>query len=70
MRDAMRRRTRALDVGGVKMGGGAPVSVQTMANADPHDAEALSAQIARCAEAGAEIVRLTVPDVAAAETFI
>jgi (E)-4-hydroxy-3-methylbut-2-enyl-diphosphate synthase len=65
----MRRETRALDVGGIQIGGGAPVSVQTMANADPHDAEALSAQIARCAEAGADIVRLTVPDMAAAETF-
>ena len=40
-----------------------------MATADPHDAAALSAQIARCAEAGADVVRLTVPDKAAAEVF-
>jgi (E)-4-hydroxy-3-methylbut-2-enyl-diphosphate synthase len=51
------------------MGGGAPVSVQTMATADPHDAAALAAQIASCAEAGADIVRLAVPDPAAAEVF-
>ncbi len=51
------------------MGGGAPVSVQTMATADPHDAAALAAQIASCAEAGADIVRLAVPDLAAAEVF-
>lgn len=64
-----RRRTRMVDVGGVKVGGGAPVSVQTMANADPHDAAALSAQISRCADAGADIVRLTVPDLDAARIF-
>jgi (E)-4-hydroxy-3-methylbut-2-enyl-diphosphate synthase len=65
----MRRTTRALNVGGVQVGGGAQVSVQTMANADPHDAAALSAQIARCADAGADIVRLTVPDLEAADVF-
>jgi len=65
----MRRDTRALKVGTVQVGGGAPVSVQTMANASPHDAEALSAQIERCAAVGADIVRLTVPDAAAAEVF-
>ena len=65
----MRRRTRIVDVGGVKIGGGAPVSVQTMANADPHDATALVAQISRCADAGADIVRLTVPDLEAARVF-
>jgi len=40
-----------------------------MATADPHDAAALAAQVARCAEAGADIVRLTVPDVAAARVL-
>jgi (E)-4-hydroxy-3-methylbut-2-enyl-diphosphate synthase len=40
-----------------------------MATADPHDANALSAQVARCAEAGAALVRLTVPDIAAAHIF-
>ena len=37
------RKTREIKVGGVSVGGGAPVSVQTMANVDPHDAAALSA---------------------------
>ena len=63
------RRTRPLKVGSLPLGGGAPVSVQTMATAGPHDAEALSAQVMRCAEAGADIVRLTVPDVEAVRTF-
>ena len=38
------RPTRSLSVGGVAVGGGAPVSVQTMANVDPHDVEALVRQ--------------------------
>ena len=44
--------------------------MQTMATADPHDAAALAAQVARCAEAGADIVRLTVPDAAAARKMV
>ena len=63
----MRRTTREISVGGVRVGGGAPVSVQTMANVDPHDAFALAAQVSRCAEAGCEIFRATVPDEEAAK---
>lgn len=62
----MRAQTRALRIGRLPLGGGAPVSVQTMATADPHDAAALAAQVTRCAEAGAALVRLTVPDLEAA----
>lgn len=65
----VRSQTRVLKVGPLALGGGAPVSVQTMATADPHDAAALTAQVRACAEAGADLVRLTVPDVAAAETL-
>ena len=61
--------TRQLKVGAVPVGGGAPVSVQSMANADPHDAAALLEQVRACAEIGCDIFRLTVPDVAAAETL-
>ena len=64
-----RAQTRALRIGSLPLGGGAPVSVQTMATADPHDASALAAQVNRCAEAGADLVRLTVPDVAAARVL-
>ena len=64
-----RAQTRMLRIGSLPLGGGAPVSVQTMATADPHDAAALAAQIARCAEAGAHLVRLTVPDLAAARVL-
>ena len=65
----VRAQTRELRIGKLPLGGGAPVSVQTMATADPHDAAALSAQVRRCAEAGADIVRLTVPDVEAARVL-
>ena len=64
-----RRQTRQVGVGRVAVGGGAPVSVQTMLADDPHDVAALSARIASCAEAGADVVRLTVPDIAAAEAL-
>lgn len=65
----MRRATRAVNVGGVTVGGGAPVSVQTMANVDPHDAAAIVDQIEACAALGCDIFRLTVPDTAAAKTL-
>ncbi len=64
-----RTQTRSLKIGNLPLGGGAPVSVQTMANVDPHDATALTAQVARCAERGADVVRLTVPDIEAARVL-
>ena len=64
-----RTQTRALKVGNLPIGGGAPVSVQTMANVDPHDAVALSRQLKVCAERGCDLFRLTVPDVEAAKVL-
>ena len=65
----MRRQSREVKVGRVAVGGGAPVSVQTMANVDPHDAKLLSEQIESCAALGCDIFRLTVPDLEAAKTL-
>ena len=65
----MRRTTRAIKVGPLIIGGGAPVSVQTMANADPHDAAALVDQVRSCAALGCDVFRLTVPDVEAAKVL-
>ena len=65
----MRRETRAIKVGSLVIGGGAPVSVQTMANADPHDAAALVEQVRACAALGCDVFRLTVPDVEAAKVL-
>ena len=62
----MRRLTREIKVGRLTVGGGAPVSVQTMANVDPHDVKALVAQASSCSEMGCDLIRLTVPDVEAA----
>ena len=61
-----RETTHRIRVGAVAIGGGAPVSVQTMANTDTRDAAASAAQALACFEAGADIVRFAVPDAAAA----
>jgi (E)-4-hydroxy-3-methylbut-2-enyl-diphosphate synthase len=64
-----RNSTRQIHVGTLAIGGGAPVSVQTMTNADPHNAAALLAQIREAADLGCDLVRLTVPDEEAATVF-
>lgn len=53
-------------VGGVPVGGGAPVTIQSMCNTRTDDVEATVAQILRLEEAGCEIIRVAVPDLAAA----
>ena len=55
-----RRRSIAVGVGGVTVGGGAPVVVQSMTNTDTADVEATARQVADLARAGSEIVRVTV----------
>jgi (E)-4-hydroxy-3-methylbut-2-enyl-diphosphate synthase len=61
-----RRRTRPVRVGSVVVGGGAPVVVQAMTKTDTRDVRATAAEVRRLEKAGAEIVRLAVPDRAAA----
>src|SRR5207247_6360317 len=56
----LRRASVGVDVGGVMVGGGAPVVVQSMTNTDTADAAATAAQVAALARAGSEIVRITV----------
>jgi (E)-4-hydroxy-3-methylbut-2-enyl-diphosphate synthase len=63
---APRRKTRVLDIGGVKVGGNNPIVVQSMATADTRDPKATLDQINELAEAGCEIVRIAVPDRVAA----
>ena len=55
-----RHRTAAVNVGGVIVGGGAPIVVQSMTNTDTADAEATARQVAALAAAGSELVRITV----------
>lgn len=59
--------TRQINVGGVAIGGGAPVTIQSMTNTPTHDVEATVAQIRRLAAAGCEIIRVAVPDIQAAK---
>ncbi len=64
-----RRKTVQVRVGDVLIGGGAPISVQSMTKTDTRDVRATLAQIRRLEKEGCQIVRLAVPDVAAAEAL-
>lgn len=61
--------TKQINVGGVPVGGGATVTIQSMTNTKTHDVEATVEQIRRLAAAGCEIVRVAVPDEAAARAI-
>jgi (E)-4-hydroxy-3-methylbut-2-enyl-diphosphate synthase len=61
--------TKQIMVGGVPIGGGAPIVVQSMTNTDPCNAEQTLAQIVRLADAGCRIVRCTVPSQEAAKAL-
>ena len=64
-----RKKSRQVSVGNVKVGGGAPVSVQSMANTDTRNVEATVAQIRELTQAGCEIIRVAVPDMDAAKAI-
>lgn len=64
-----RKKTREVNVGGVKIGGGSRISIQSMCNTDTRDAASTIAQIIRLEEAGCEIIRVAVPDMEAAEAI-
>lgn len=64
-----RKITKKISVGSVAVGGGESVSVQSMCNTKTHDVDATAAQINALAAAGAQIVRVAVPDMAAAEAI-
>lgn len=64
-----RRKSRRIMVGGVAVGGDAPVSVQSMTNTETTDVAATVAQIKALENAGADIVRVSVPTLEAAEAF-
>jgi len=64
-----RRKTRQIQVGSVPVGGDAPIAVQTMTNTDTCDVDATVAQIQQVVNAGADIVRVSVPTKEAGEAF-
>ncbi len=61
-RNIYRRKSRQIHVGPVPVGGDAPITVQTMTNTLTSDAKATIAQIQACADAGADLVRVSCPD--------
>jgi (E)-4-hydroxy-3-methylbut-2-enyl-diphosphate synthase len=64
-----RRVSRQIFVGSVPVGGDAPISVQSMTNTDTCDVAATVSQVSAIADAGADIVRISVPTMEAAEAF-
>lgn len=64
----IRRKTREIKIGGVTVGGTSRIALQSMTNTDTHDKAATLSQIRALEAAGCDIVRITVPDVEAADT--
>jgi len=64
-----RRKSRQIMVGNVPVGGDAPIAVQSMTNTDTCDVAATVGQVNALTEAGADIVRISVPSMDAAEAF-
>ena len=61
--------TKPVRIGDLTIGGGRPVTIQSMTNVDSRDEAALLRQIAELTDAGCQIVRIAVPDMEAAETM-
>ena len=68
-RNIYRRKSRQIMVGSVPVGADAPITVQTMTNTLTTDVAATIAQIQACADAGADIVRVSVPDEASSKAL-
>ena len=64
-----RKETRVVNIGGVKIGGGNPIAIQSMTNTPTQDPKKTVAQILALEKAGCEIIRCTVPDEAAAKAI-
>ncbi len=64
-----RNETKIINIGGVQIGGGNPIAIQSMTNTKTHDVEATVNQILKLEEAGCEIVRVAVPDGQAARAI-
>ena len=64
-----RKKTRRINIGTVPIGGDAPIAVQSMTNTDTRDVSSTLRQIEQLSDAGCEIVRLAIPDEAAATAF-
>lgn len=65
----VRRKTKKIQIGRIAIGGDAPIAIQSMTNTDTHDKEATLSQIRALEKLGCDIVRITVPDLEAADTI-
>jgi (E)-4-hydroxy-3-methylbut-2-enyl-diphosphate synthase len=65
----IRRKTKEIKIGRIAIGGNAPIAIQSMTNTDTNDKAATLAQIRALEREGCDIVRITVPDIEAAETI-
>lgn len=65
---SIRRKTRAVRIGNVTIGGNAPIAIQSMTNTDTKEVAATIAQVQRLQDAGCDVVRITVPDAKSAQT--
>ena len=65
----VRRKTKEIKIGNIAIGGNSPIAIQSMTNTDTHDKEGTLAQIRALESVGCDIVRITVPDIEAAETI-
>ena len=65
----IRRKTKEVKIGNTSIGGSSPIAIQSMANTDTHDKAATLAQLLALQAAGCDIVRITVPDLEAADTI-
>ncbi len=65
----IRRKTREIKIGNISVGGNLPIAIQSMTNTDTHDKEATLSQILALQNSGCDIVRITVPDIEAANTI-
>lgn len=65
----MRKKKRVVDIGGVKIGGDYPIAIQSMCNTDTRNVKATVEQIIELENTGCEIIRVAVPDMAAAEAI-
>ena len=65
----VRRKTKEIKIGNISIGGNSPIAIQSMTNTDTHHKEDTLAQIRALERAGCDIVRITVPDIEAADTI-
>ena len=65
----VRRKTREVKIGNIAIGGDNPIAIQSMTNTDTHDRDATLRQIRTLEDVGCDIVRITVPDIEAADTI-